>query len=64
MRGCVSNEITQPDISFFLPGSALVCLVDGPDDEDVEDDHDAARHDPHEHEVGQQDVILQQGKEG
>ena len=48
---------------MLLPCSALVCLVDGPDDEDVEDDHDAARHDPHEHEVGQQDVILQGGKE-
>ena len=41
-----------------LPRSPLVSLVDGSDDEDVEDDHNAARHDPHEDEVGEENVVL------
>ena len=42
----------------FVPCSPLVGLVDGSDDEDVEDDHNAARHDPHEDEVGEENVVL------
>ena len=42
----------------YVPCSPLVGLVDGSDDEDVEDDHNAARHDPHEDEVGEENVVL------
>lgn len=47
-----------PLLSSGHPGPSLVRLVDSPVNQDVEADHDEARDDPHENEIGHQDVIL------